>query len=83
MLARLLPILLFLLLAACTTPQRLTAKATDCATRDVSIVPSLYSRKGMETAWCASCKDRLYRCVTNIERTRTTCVESHEGDGCQ
>ena len=83
MTARTLIVVLGLLAAACASPERLTAKAIGCATRDVDIVPSLFSRKGMETAWCATCKDKLYRCATNIERTRTTCMESREGDGCQ
>jgi len=80
---RCLSFVLIALLAGCATPERLTAKAIGCATRDVTIAPSAFSRKGMKTAWCATCRDKLYRCATNAERSRITCVASREGDGCQ
>ena len=70
-------------LAGCgTSREALTAKAVGCATRHVNLVPSQYDRKGMETSWCATCKGKLYQCVTNADRTRSSCKESKEGDGC-
>ena len=72
------------LLAACmTSKERLTAKAVGCSTGDVEIVQSDFSRRGVETAWCATCKDKLYRCATNPDRSRVSCLESREGDGCR
>ena len=75
-------LLVFALLGACTTPDRLTADAIRCSVKDVQIVPSVYSQRGTETAWCATCKGKRYQCATNAERTRTVCQESREGDGC-
>jgi hypothetical protein len=66
----------------CATPERLTAKAIDCGTRELEIVPSVYQQRGTKTAWCAVCKDKRYHCVTNAERSRVQCRESREGDGC-
>ncbi|MCC7548562.1 MAG: hypothetical protein IT532_12425 [Burkholderiales bacterium] len=69
-------------LGACATPEKMTAEAVQCGTREVSIIPSRFSRMGSRTAWCASCRGTVYRCATNAQRTRTECVPSREGDGC-
>lgn len=73
----------FLALAGCASQERMTAKEVGCGTREISIIPSSFSNKGMKTAWCAVCRDKVYRCATNAQRTRTVCTESKEGDGCQ
>ena len=70
------------LLASCATQARMTAKATNCGTRQVDIVKSQFQRQGTQTAWCATCKGKLYVCATNAERSRVVCTESKEGDGC-
>jgi hypothetical protein len=62
--------------------EALTGRAVGCSTRSVDLLPSEYDRKGMETSWCAKCKDKRYQCVTNAERTRTVCKASVDGDGC-
>jgi hypothetical protein len=77
------PLLLALAaLSGCVTQDRMTADATGCAVKDVEIVPSVFSSKGTETAWCATCKGKRYQCATNAQRSRTVCRESREGDGC-
>ena len=79
---------LFLLLAAasvaaaCTSPERLTSKATPCATGQVKVVSSEFSRKGVTTAWCAECKGKLYLCATDAERTKVECRLSTPDDAC-
>ncbi len=65
-----------------TSKEALTGKAVGCPTRDVNILPSEYARKGMDTSWCAACKNKRYQCVTNADRTRTSCKETNDGDGC-
>jgi hypothetical protein len=70
------------LLGACATPERLTAQATGCAGRDLDIVPSDFTRQGVQTAWCARCKDKLYQCVTNAARDRVQCFEAKEDGPC-
>ena len=71
------------LLVGCgTSREALTGKAVGCSTRSVDLLPSEYDRKGMETSWCAKCKDKRYQCATNAQRTRTICKESVEGDDC-
>lgn len=72
-----------LALSACVSQERLTAREIGCGTREITIIPSSFSNKGMKTAWCAVCRDKVYRCATNAQRTRTACMESREGDGCQ
>lgn len=69
-------------LAGCASQERLTAKAVNCGTREVSVIPSVFSRKGTETAWCATCRGKVYRCATNAQRSRVDCQLSREGDGC-
>jgi len=77
------PLLLALAaLSGCVTQDRMTADATGCAVKDVEIIPSVFSSKGTETAWCATCKGKRYQCATNAQRSRTVCRESREGDGC-
>jgi hypothetical protein len=75
-------LLAFGLLPGCVTQDRMTADAIGCPVRDVEIVPSAYSSRGTETAWCATCKGKRYQCATNAQRTRTVCQASRDGDGC-
>jgi hypothetical protein len=79
---RLLLALPALVLAACASQENLTAEATGCSKRDVTVVSSEFKRKGFETAWCAQCKDKRYQCVTNADRTRVECFEAKEGGPC-
>jgi len=69
-------------LSGCASQEKLTAEAVGCGTREVSIIPSRFSRMGSETAWCASCQGKVYRCATNAKRDRVECQQSREGDGC-
>jgi len=69
-------------LGGCASQEKLTADAVGCETREVSIIPSRFSRMGSETAWCASCQGKVYRCATNAKRDRVECQQSREGDGC-
>jgi hypothetical protein len=69
-------------LAGCASQDRLTADAINCRVADVSVVPSEFKRRGSETAWCATCKGKLYQCATNAARSRTVCREAREGEGC-
>ena len=71
------------LTAACTSQERLTAKATSCSTKEVTIQQSAFSRNGSTTAWCAECKGKLYQCATNTERTRVECHVARENDICR
>jgi hypothetical protein len=70
------------LLAACTSQSKLTANATGCSSRDVTIVASDFKREGIETAWCARCGTKLYQCATNADRTNVKCFEPREGGPC-
>lgn len=76
-------VLLALLAAACTGPERLTAKATPCSTKEVTIQSSEFSRNGSTTAWCAECKGKVYQCASNVERTRAQCHVAGENDICK
>ncbi|HTS54754.1 MAG TPA: hypothetical protein VMH26_15900 [Burkholderiales bacterium] len=71
-----------LLTIACSSPERLTSKATPCATGEVKIVNSEFSRRGVTTAWCAECKDKLYLCATDTERSKVECRLSTPEDAC-
>ena len=71
-----------LLTAGCASQASMTAKALDCPSREVDIVPSVFTQRGTETAWCATCAGKRYQCATNAERSRTRCTLSKEGDGC-
>jgi hypothetical protein len=68
---------------ACSSPERLTSKATPCSTGQVNIVSSDFSRRGVTTAWCAECKGKLYLCATNAERTKVECRPSTADDACR
>jgi hypothetical protein len=78
-----LPIALGLLTVACTSQERMTSKATPCGTREVKIVNSDFSRRGVTTAWCAECKGKLYVCATNADRTTVQCHPSAAEDVCR
>ena len=69
-------------LAACASQARLTADATGCSKRHVTIVASDFKRDGVETAWCARCGAKLYQCATNADRTTAKCFEAKEGGPC-
>lgn len=68
-------------LSGCKTQSAMTAGATGCGTMSVDIVKSRYSREGSTTVWCAKCKNKLYQCVTNPERSRVECKEA-SSDNC-
>ena len=72
-----------LLAVGCTSPERLTSKATPCATKEVRIQPSDFSRNGSTTAWCAECKGQLYQCVSTAEHSRVECHVAREYDICK
>jgi hypothetical protein len=78
-----LPCVLVALCTGCASPERLTTKGTPCSGRDVTIVPSEFQRQGVETAWCARCKDKVYQCVTNAARDKVQCFEAKEGGPCR
>jgi len=63
-------------LSGCKTQSALTADSTRCRSMDVDVIKSRYSREGSTTVWCAKCKDRLYLCVSNPERSRVECKEA-------
>ena len=69
-------------LTACASQERLTADATGCSKRKVTIMPSDFKREGVETAWCARCDTKLYQCATNADRTTAKCFEPKEGSPC-
>lgn len=71
-----------LLGVACSSPERLTSKVTPCSTGDVKIVNSDFSRRGVTTAWCAECKDKLYLCATGADRSKAECRLSTPEDAC-
>jgi hypothetical protein len=75
--------LVLLTMAACTSPERLSSKATPCPTKEIRIQASEFSRQGSTTAWCAECQGKLYQCVTNSERTRVQCHVAGEYDVCK
>jgi len=79
------PLLLAIVLlgAGCSSPERLTSKATPCSTGEVRIQQSAFSRNGSTTAWCAECKGKLYQCAATAERTRVECHVAREYDICQ
>jgi hypothetical protein len=81
-LPRLLLLVPAVLLAACASQDRLTARATGCSSRDITIVASDFKRQGVETAWCARCETKLYQCATNADRTDVQCFEAREGGPC-
>jgi hypothetical protein len=82
-LCRLLLLLPVILSAACASQDRLTARATGCSSRDVTIVSSDFQRQGVETAWCARCDAKVYQCATNADRSEVQCFEAKEGGPCR
>ena len=72
-----------MLLGGCSTPVALTAEATGCSRGSIDIIDSRYKREGTTSAWCARCKDRIYHCVSNAERSRVECREGNPGNVCQ
>ena len=69
-------VVLALVLPGCKTQSAMTAGATGCRTISVDIVNSRYAREGSTTVWCAKCKNKLYHCVSNPERSRVECKEA-------
>jgi hypothetical protein len=69
-------IALALALSGCKTQSALTAGATGCRSASVDIVKSRYAGEGSTTVWCAKCKDKLYFCVSNPDRSRVECKEA-------
>ena len=69
-------------LAGCKTQSAMTAKSTECGTISIDIVASRYSREGSTTVWCAKCKNKLYLCVSNPDRSRIECKEA-TADMCE
>jgi len=63
-------------LPGCKTQSAMTAGAIGCGTISVDIVNSRYAREGSTTVWCAKCKNKLYHCVSNPERSRVECKEA-------
>lgn len=69
--------------AGCATQVGRTADATNCRRTDIDILDSVYKKQGSTTVWCARCKDKDYRCVSNVEKTRVECREAVSEDGCR
>ena len=68
--------------AGCKTQTGLTAGATGCSVTDLNVIESRYSREGTTTAWCAKCKEKMYHCVSNPERSRVQCRRANPSDTC-
>jgi hypothetical protein len=68
--------------AGCKTQTGLAAGATGCGVTDLDVIESRYSREGTTTAWCAKCKDKIYHCVSNPERSRVECRLANSSDPC-
>jgi len=66
----------------CKTQTALTAGATGCGVTDVDVIESRYSREGTTTAWCAKCREKIYHCVSNPERSRVQCNPANTTDPC-
>ncbi len=69
-------------LAGCKTQTAVTAGATGCGVTDVDVIKSRYSREGTTTAWCAKCREKIYHCVSNPERSRVQCKPANTTDPC-
>jgi len=67
---------------ACKTQTALTAGATGCGVTDLDVIASRYSREGTTSAWCAKCKEKVYHCVSNAERSRVECRLASSTDPC-
>ena len=72
----------FVVGVGCSSPERLTSRATNCTIGEVQIVNSDFSRRGVTTAWCAECKGKLYLCATDVERNKAQCRLSTPEDAC-
>ena len=68
--------------SGCKTQTALTSGATECGVTDVDVIKSRYSREGTTTAWCAKCKEKIYHCVSNPERSRVECRPANPSDPC-
>lgn len=68
--------------AGCKTQTGLTAEATGCSVTDLDVIKSRYSREGTTTAWCAKCREKIYHCVSNPERSRVQCRQAIPADQC-
>ncbi len=68
--------------AGCKTQTGLTAGATGCGVTDVDVIESRYTREGTTTAWCAKCREKIYHCVSNPERSRVQCNQASATDPC-
>ena len=73
----------FLQISGCSTPEALTAKATECRVINVKIIPSRYEREGSRTSWCARCLEKTFACVTNAEKSEEHCRRVEPGPPCQ
>ncbi|HVY06199.1 MAG TPA: hypothetical protein VHB46_09505 [Burkholderiales bacterium] len=73
---------MFCCVSGCKTQSAMTADATGCRSISVDIVKTRYTRDGSTTVWCAKCKNTLYHCVSNPERSRVECKEAGP-DMCQ
>ena len=71
-----------LALAGCATQSSRTADAVGCRRNDIDILNSQYKREGSTTVWCARCKDNIYKCVGNAEKTRLECRPATADGGC-
>lgn len=70
------------LLGGCATQVGRTADAVGCRRTDLDILNSEYKREGSTTVWCARCKDKIYRCVGNADKTRLKCRPATADGGC-
>jgi len=73
----------FLHISGCSTPEALTAKATECRVTNVKIIPSRYEREGSRTSWCARCLEKTFACVTNADKSEVQCRRVEPGPPCQ
>jgi hypothetical protein len=80
---RALVLLLIMSMGACKSTSSMTAKELNCSSSDTTIVPSAYSKAGSTTVWCATCKDKLYHCVSNATHDRVVCKEATEESRCR
>ena len=78
----LLAVILAVAFAGCKTQTGLTAGATGCRVTDLDVVESRYSREGTTTAWCAKCREKIYHCVSNPQRSRVQCRLANSADPC-
>ncbi len=66
----------------CRTQIGLTAGATGCGVTELDVIESRYSREGTTTAWCAKCRETIYHCVSNPQRSRVQCRKANSSDPC-